>query len=133
MSAQASSERQLKSAPRCAAHKLGLALGPAMDGEPAFVTAIEPESNVVTLGRRADLRAESLTLDELHWLADPVEADAVSVQVRAHGDPVPARVVGDRTVRVDLGEPLYGVAPGQAAVLYDGDRVLGGGTIEKTS
>jgi tRNA-specific 2-thiouridylase len=56
------------------------------------------------------------------------------VQVRAHGDPVPAAAVlrdGELVVRPDA--PLDGVAPGQSAVLYAGTRVLGQATIERTA
>jgi tRNA-specific 2-thiouridylase len=58
---------------------------------------------------------------------------ACLAQVRAHGDPVPAVAgcVGDE-VQVELREPLRGVAPGQAVVLYDGDRVIGSATISAT-
>ena len=131
-------------------------------GEPVFVTAIEPESNVVRLGSREDLRVGWLELEDVRWLcasppfvapegvaaegASPMgeappreergeEDGVIRVQVRAHGKPVAAvvrpRVVGAGGVRarVELGEALYGVAPGQAAVLYAGERVLGGGTI----
>ena len=108
-------------------------------GEPRFVTAIDPAANVVRLGRREDLRVDALSLAEPHWLIDGPPADRpVAVQVRAHADPVPARVqaepgAGDAALHVRLDAPIYGVAPGQAAVLYDGDRVLGGGTVARTS
>ena len=66
----------------------------------------------------------------------PVPSDGtdVAVQVRAHGDALPARVStdGDR-VTLDLASPLRGVAAGQAAVLYDGTRVMGSSTIERTT
>ena len=108
-------------------------------GEPRFVTAIEPAANVVRLGRREDLRVDALSLAEPHWLIDGPPIDRpVAVQVRAHADPVPARLqaepgAGDAALHVRLDAPIYGVAPGQAAVLYDGDRVLGGGTVARTS
>jgi tRNA-uridine 2-sulfurtransferase len=51
------------------------------------------------------------------------------VKVRSLAKPVPARLVGDRVL---FDSPEYGVSPGQAAVLYSGDRVLGGGWIEET-
>jgi tRNA-specific 2-thiouridylase len=55
-------------------------------------------------------------------------------QVRAHGEAVPALArVEDHVVVVDLAEPLRGVAPGQAVVLYDGDLVLGSATIVSTA
>jgi tRNA-specific 2-thiouridylase len=56
------------------------------------------------------------------------------VQVRAHGEPVPATAWCDGgSLVVELAEPLRGVAPGQAVVLYDGDAVLGSATIDATS
>ena len=115
--------------------KLGINLGSALGGEPAYVTAIEPETNVVRLGRREELRAERLALEEMRWLGEVAPEDAtVGVQVRAHGEPARGRVRvdGEGGATVELAEALYGVAPGQAAVLYDGDRVLGGGTIRGT-
>jgi tRNA-specific 2-thiouridylase len=58
----------------------------------------------------------------------------VLAQVRAHGEPVPARadVVGSRLV-VDVGGRVRGVAPGQTVVLYDGDRVIGSSTIDSAA
>lgn len=54
------------------------------------------------------------------------------VQVRAHGEPVPARLVSvDDEVVAQLDEPVRGAAPGQAMVLYDGDRVIGSATIRR--
>jgi tRNA-specific 2-thiouridylase len=77
----------------------------------------------------------------------PVLGEAVAVQVRAHGRPVPATVsglgpAGDRTgavqtavgvVEVQLAEPLSGVAAGQTMALYSGSRVLGSATISATA
>jgi tRNA-specific 2-thiouridylase len=55
------------------------------------------------------------------------------VQLRAHGDEHPASVeVGESEVRVELAEPVYGIAPGQACVIYDGTRVVGSATIART-
>ena len=66
-----------------------------------------------------------------HRIGEAVEAqrDGLSVKVRSLAKPMPARFE-DGTVHFE--RPEYGVAPGQAAVLYDGDRVLGGGWIEET-
>ncbi len=56
------------------------------------------------------------------------------MQVRAHGDPVAATAWCDGdTLVVELAEPLRGVAPGQAVVVYDGDAVLGSATIDETA
>ena len=70
---------------------LGLATG-----EPRFVTAIDPAANVVRLGSREDLRVDALSLADPHWLTDGAPVDRpLAVQVRAHGDPVPARLWGE--------------------------------------
>jgi tRNA-specific 2-thiouridylase len=62
----------------------------------------------------------------------PVGEFACSAQVRAHGEPVPARAsVAEDRVRVELLTPVRGVARGQAVVLYDGTRVVGSATIAR--
>lgn len=66
------------------------------------------------------------------WCAPVPEASTcLTVQIRAHGDAVPCRVstAGSQGFAIDLTEPIHGVAPGQSAVLYDLDRVVGQGTI----
>ena len=68
-----------------------------------------------------------VSLSDLHWLTEPRER--VSVQLRYRSAAVPATLDGDRLL---LDQPVRAVAPGQAAVCYDGDRVLGGGTVERT-
>ena len=70
---------------------------------------------------------ESLRVAGLSWIGE--DQRAVSVKVRSLAAPVPATIEGDR-IRFD--RPEYGVAPGQAAVAYDGTRLLGGGTIAAT-
>ena len=66
--------------------------------------------------------------------AAPVVPTSCLVQVRAHGDPVAATAWCDGdTLVVELAEPLRGVAPGQAVVVYDGDAVLGSATIDETA
>jgi tRNA-specific 2-thiouridylase len=64
----------------------------------------------------------------VNWLGED-QADGLSVKVRSMARPAPAGFGGD-LVRFE--QPEYGVAPGQAAVLYQGERVLGGGWIEET-
>ncbi len=126
----------------------GLGLpGPAPDGKPRYVTGMDVATGTVTVGRREDLDVGVLSVDRAVWLdegAPPAAFDA-EVQVRAHGRPVPCRVgwtgaVDDAgtggSFECTLLEPLRGVAPGQAAVLYrpdaGGDVVLGSGTITST-
>jgi tRNA-specific 2-thiouridylase len=114
----------------------GLALGvPAADGKPRFVLEVRPVSNTVVVGPKAALAIAEIAGERLTWAgAAPTSEDfACHVQIRAHADPVPARaVLADGLVTVTPETPLDGVAPGQTAVLYDGTRVLGQFTIDRT-
>ena len=114
----------------------GLHIGrPAADGRPRYVLDIQPASGTVVVGPAERLDVHSLRALQPRWCADaPVGEVSVLAQVRAHGDAVPALaevVQGPRgpELRVDLHEPVRGVAPGQSVVLYDGTRVLGAATI----
>ncbi len=118
----------------------GLALGrPAPDGKPRYVLSIEPVSNTVVVGSSEDLRVGGIRGEAAVWLAPPADDAwfACAVQVRAHGEAVPAqaRATGDEVeVRLDPAAPtLHGVAPGQSLVLYDGTRVLAQATVRATS
>ena len=107
-------------------------LGVAM-GEPYFVVRIEPKTCRVVIGRSEDLACRELTASRCNWLTDvgsePIQCHA---KIRYNSPPVPAvaELQGDDRMRVTFDEPRYGVAPGQAVVLYNGDRVLGGGWID---
>jgi tRNA-uridine 2-sulfurtransferase len=113
----------------------GLRLGrPAADGQPRYVLGIEPVSGTVTVGSRAELRVDDITGIRPRWCgAEPAGELECTVQVRAHGEEhrAVASVVGER-VDIRLLEPAEGVAPGQAAVIYRGTRVVGSATIEAT-
>ncbi|MDT7855075.1 tRNA 2-thiouridine(34) synthase MnmA [Rubrivirga sp. S365] len=111
---------------------LGLALG-----EPAYVVRTEPATNTVVVGPRSALAARALTLDGVVWGKTPgLEGAGGEVeawgQIR-HRDPGAAAVLrqtGADTAEAVFAEPRAAVAPGQAAVFYDGDDVLAGGWIE---
>jgi tRNA-uridine 2-sulfurtransferase len=104
----------------------GLELGGLV--EPLYVIRLEPEAQRVVVGPKRALAVSAARLIEPNWLTK-VEGRPVLAKVRSLAKPVPARLEGD-WLRFDSDE--YGVAPGQAAVLYDGDRVLGGAWIEET-
>ena len=108
---------------------LGIALG-----APRFVTHIDPATRRVTLGPRDELAVDRLTADRVNRLCPwPAGEFACTAKVRYRGEPVPAVAAADGDgLRVAFPEPQYGVAPGQACVLYDGERVLGGGWIRGT-
>jgi tRNA-uridine 2-sulfurtransferase len=97
--------------------------------EPLYVVRLDAPANRVIVGPRRALAVGEARLSEINWLGGD-HAGPVTAKVRSMAKPVPARFEGD-TVRFDA--PEYGVAPGQAAVLYAGDRVLGGGWIEATA
>ncbi len=116
----------------------GLHLGrPAPDGKPRFVLDIEPVSGTVTVGPHERLAVHRLTGTRPRWCGTAPSRLAgpdVTVQLRAHGAEHRAVVtVEGEAVDVELLEPAYGIAPGQAAVVYDGTRVVGSATIAATS
>ena len=96
-----------------------------------YVTAIDPARAEVRVGSRAAAERSELAIRDLRWLAPPRAALSAAVQVRHRGSPIRAEVTidGDRAT-ARLAEPTV-AAPGQAAVLYDGDRVLAGGWIAR--
>ncbi|WP_040160468.1 tRNA 2-thiouridine(34) synthase MnmA [Nigerium massiliense] len=113
----------------------GLRLGtPAADGQPRYVLGISPVANTVTVGPRESLTVRSMECIRPTWTGSARSGSWRGlVQVRAHGAAMPASITadGDR-VRVELDEPAHGIAPGQAAVHYEGDLVIGAATIAAT-
>jgi tRNA-specific 2-thiouridylase len=109
---------------------------PAPDGRPRYVLDIEPVSQRVTVGSREELTIDSIRGTSPRWCGAALVGEVeCTVQLRAHGEELPARarLVDDGaaapTVEIELLEPASGIAPGQAAVLYDGTRVIGSATI----
>ncbi len=119
-------------------------IGVAADA-PRYVSRIDPLSNTIQLGRREDLETRIVSLSNVSFVsgdapAGPDGAFRAAVRIRHRAEPVPATVRpltpgqprrgGDWLVETDL--PVWAAAPGQAAVLYAGEVVLGGGRIERT-
>jgi tRNA-specific 2-thiouridylase len=96
--------------------------------EPLYVLKLEPESRRVVVGPKRALAVRSARIDGINWLGED-QHDGLAVKVRSLAKPAPARIDGDRVM---FQTPEYGVAPGQAAVIYTGERVLGGGWIAET-
>lgn len=96
--------------------------------EPLYVVRLEPESARVVVGPRRALAVSGARLSGMNWLGED-QLQGLSVKVRSMARPVAARLEGDM---LRFAEPELGVAPGQAAVIYKGERVLGGGWIEET-
>jgi tRNA-specific 2-thiouridylase len=114
----------------------GLRIGtPAADGRPRYVLDIEPVSGTVTVGSREQLAVDGLDCIRPLWCGAPPSGPLeCTVQLRAHGEEHRAVVVpGPSGFSVSLRDPAFGIAPGQACVVYDGTRVVGSGTIVATS
>src|SRR4051812_8597981 len=110
----------------------GLRLGrPAPDGRPRYVLDISPVTNTVTVGPREALDVHEIVGSRPVWLSSPPASPfSCQVQLRAHGEVHDCTVsVSDDSLRLRLDRPARGVAKGQAAVLYAGDRVLASATI----
>lgn len=114
-------------------HGLHLSV-PAGDGRPRYVLRIDPVANSVVAGPKSALAVRVIEGIRPTW----TETELVGswrglVQVRAHGDPMPASLtVTGNGLRIELDEPAHGIAPGQAAVHYIEDRVVGSATIAAT-
>jgi tRNA-specific 2-thiouridylase len=108
---------------------LGVSLGSAR-----YVVDIEPREQRITIGRYEDLLESSVEVSAMTFVGDPVaDGTSVTVKVRYRSEPVPAtvhRVDEGGRWRIRFAQRHPRPAPGQAAVLYDGEYVLGGGTVE---
>lgn len=103
--------------------------------EPQYVVEIRPHDRAVVIGGAEELAGHRVSLEEVNWLATPLEPGAAcQVQIRYRSRPVPATVLSraDDAITLTLGIPARAIAPGQSGVLYGDDggrRVLGGGII----
>lgn len=116
----------------------GVGIGiPTPDGRPRFVLEVRSKTNTLVVGPKEALDLRELAGTSFTWAgiapANPTEAFACHMQVRAHADPVPAmaQLIGDELV-LTPDSPLNMVSPGQTAVIYIGTRVLGQVTIART-
>jgi tRNA-specific 2-thiouridylase len=105
-------------------------------GEKRFVTGIDAAANVITIGDERDLLSGALTAENVNWVAAvpaaPIRAE-VKIRYRTPAAPATVFPLGGRTARVEFDTPQRAITPGQAAVFYDGDEVLGGGAIERNA
>ncbi len=113
----------------------GIGIGGTAD--PLYVVKLDPAKKQVIVGPKEALETRELGVKELNWIGEAVPAEGlrITAKVRSTRPGVPATLflgAAGAHARIILNESEAGVAPGQAAVFYDGDRVLGGGWIEKT-
>ena len=103
-------------------------------GHPVFVTGIRPETNEVVIGENEDVFTGTLTCSRLNFMSVPDLTEPMRVKAKIryahHGAFCLIEKIGEDRVKCTFEEPVRAVTPGQAAVFYDGEYVLGGGTIE---
>lgn len=103
--------------------------------EPLYVVKINPDNNDVIVGPKSDLESSELFIKDVNWLHTPNSNDPISckVKLRSANSMLEANIypMDDNRARVELFTPYYGITPGQACVMYDGTKVLGGGWIER--
>ncbi|HMK66671.1 MAG TPA: tRNA 2-thiouridine(34) synthase MnmA [Thermodesulfobacteriota bacterium] len=102
--------------------------------EPYYVIRLEPENNRVVIGFKTDLESAGCRLSGLHLFRNDLDEAEIWVQIRYRHKPVQATIKIEKEGRgvLHFHKPQKAVTPGQAAVLYEGDYVLGGGWIEET-
>jgi tRNA-specific 2-thiouridylase len=105
-------------------------------GRPVYVTAIEPETNTVVLGDEEDLDRQEMYVAKLNWMkyegATAGMEAMTKIRYKDRGTLSNLYPDGDR-VRVSFYEKAKSIAPGQSAVFYEGDEVIGGGIIQRSA
>ena len=103
-------------------------------GKPAFVTAIDPDTNTVVLGQEDDLRQTEMQVTKINWMKYPgINSHLEAVTKIRYKDKGALSGIEayENGVKVRFYDAVKGVAPGQSAVFYDGDDVIGGGIIQR--
>jgi len=104
-------------------------------GTPRYVTELRAESNEVVVGPEADLYHRQIEITDLNWLTEPPPSGRVHAQIRSTHPAAPASLtaVGADRLHLRFDDPVRAPAPGQTVALFHGDRLLGGGTLERVS
>lgn len=114
---------------------LGIGGGHNDDNSPFYVVKVDPKKNEVIVGPKESLARDIIFIDNCNWLSDiPDSGLKIEVKLRSVS-PVASAILYSRennTAEIHLDTPQYGIAPGQAAVCYDGNHVIGGGWIVQT-
>lgn len=114
---------------------LGIGGGVNADNSPFYVVRVDAANNQVIVGPKEALARDIVHIGKANWLGvNPGEVVDVQAKLRSVSRPMPAKltVIDAETAFLTLDAPQYGIAPGQAAVCYQGDRVIGGGWISGT-
>jgi tRNA-specific 2-thiouridylase len=103
-------------------------------GKPAYVTSIDPATNTVVLGDEEDLEKEEMKVGKVNWIKyDGLDAETEVLSKIRYKDKGSASLIipSGNDVTVRFYEKAKGIAPGQSAVFYEGDDVIGGGIIQR--
>lgn len=105
-------------------------------GKPAYVTAIDPDTNTVVLGDEADLERPEMFVSKINWLKySGIEGETealTKIRYKDRGSLATLTPLDNQAVSVRFYEAAKGIAPGQSAVFYEGDDVIGGGIIQRS-
>lgn len=114
---------------------IGIGGGVTENNDPLYVVKLDAENAQVIVGPKTALARDIVTVKDAVWLEPSPEPMAITVKLRSMTRPVAATLVqtSATTADIHLTEPQYGISPGQAAVCYLGDRVIGGGWIAATA
>ena len=117
-------------------YTIGQRKGLGLGGGPWYVVDVNPDRNLVVVGRAADVRGSSAWVEGLNWIEPPPAGGdelRVTAQLRYNMRPVEATVqmTGPDQALVELHAPVFAITPGQAAVFYDGEYVVGGGWMRR--
>jgi tRNA-specific 2-thiouridylase len=102
--------------------------------EPRYVVELRPKDNQVVVGSREDAMARGLTSSRLSFTGSPPSGkfeSTIKVRYRTPDRPGTVEITDSDSATVIFDKPIWGVAPGQLAVFYEGDTVIGGGTIDR--
>ena len=104
---------------------------PGGSAQPRYVVDLDPETNRVLVGSAEDLVSDDFEIDRVNWIGEAEENFEATVKIRYSHPGTRATVTATENgrARIELHEPQKAVTPGQAAVIYDGDVVVGGGWI----
>lgn len=116
---------------------IGIGGGVSDNNEPLYVIRLDAASNTVFVGPKEALARDVVTIHDTNWLLPSKTAEngslRVEVKIRSVSKPQPATLtIQGETAQITLDDPQYGVSPGQAAVCYIKDRVIGGGWVIAT-
>jgi tRNA-uridine 2-sulfurtransferase len=105
-------------------------------GKPLYVVAIDREKNAVVVGEESEVYRDTFIVQSVHWISGEKRSSPISARVKIrYNDPGGDATVipeSEERVRVQFRSPHKAITPGQAAVFYDGETVLGGGWIEES-